>query len=200
MGKITLYFGCMFSGKTSILIRECRKCMAIGKKVLCINYAQDNRYSDEEYIMSHNLDKVDCIKVNTLSDVSDDTILNHDYIMVDEGQFFTDLKEYVIKWCEQYNKSITVISLDGDFQRNLFGSISELIPYCDTINKLTALCRLCSDGTEALFTCRISNENEQVVIGVNNYMPLCRKHFLEHNKESNSKENNSKESNSKESN
>jgi thymidine kinase len=186
-GKINLIIGCMFSGKTSELIRECRRRLNIGQKVLGINYSDDKRYTDEDYIVAHNLEKIKCLRTKYLKDIPQSEIDKVDFIFIDEGQFFTDLKEYVIKWCEEYNKSITVISLDGDFQRNLFGSISELIPYCDTINKLTALCRLCSDGTEALFTCRISNENEQVVIGVNNYIPLCRTHFLENNKESNNK-------------
>ena len=181
MGKITLYFGCMFSGKTSILIRECRKCMAISKKVICINYAQDNRYSNEEYIMSHNLDKVDCIKVNTLSDVSDDTILNHDYIMIDEGQFFIDLKHYVLKWCEEFKKNIIIIGLDGDYKRQPFGQIIDLIPYSDDIHKLKAFCKICNDETEALFTHRLSNEDTQVIIGNSNYIPLCRQHYLENN-------------------
>jgi thymidine kinase len=181
MCGITLYIGCMFSGKTSELIKLYRKCAVINKKVLSINFNQDNRYSSDESIVSHNFDKIDCVKVSKLSEVSDKEILNHDYIMIDEGQFFPDLKEYVLKWCEQYKKNIIVIGLDGDYKRNAFGQILDLIPVADQVMKLKALCKLCNDGTEALFTHRLSTEDEQVVIGNSNYIPLCRQHYLEQN-------------------
>ena len=182
MYGITLYIGCMFSGKTSELIKHCRKWMQIkDKKVLCINYSEDNRYSDAEYIISHNQDKIDCIKVKNLSEVPIEMILSHHYIMIDEGQFFSDLKEYVLQWCEEYKKKIVIIGLDGDYKRQAFGQIIDLIPYVDDVYKLKALCELCNDETEALFTHRLSSENEQIVIGNSNYIPLCRKHYLEEN-------------------
>jgi thymidine kinase len=185
MSEISLYIGCMFSGKTSELIKICRKCMVINKKVLCINYLGDNRYSDSDFIMSHNKDKIECVKVNKLGDLSDDFILEYDYIMIDEGQFFIDLKENVLKWCEKLKKNIIVIGLDGDYKRNKFGQILDLIPYSDNIIKLKALCKICNDGTEGLFTHRLSTENEQVIIGSSNYIPLCRKHYLENNTSNN---------------
>jgi thymidine kinase len=181
MCGITLYLGCMFSGKTSELIKIYRKLMVINKKVLSINFAQDNRYSSEESIVSHNLDKIDCKKVSKLSEVSDEIILSYDYIIIDEGQFFSDLKDYVIKWCEKYKKNIIVIGLDGDYKRNPFGQILDLIPIADNVTKLKAMCKLCNDGTEALFTHRLSTEDEQIVIGNSNYIPVCRQHYLEQN-------------------
>jgi thymidine kinase len=181
MCGITLYLGCMFSGKTSELIKIYRKLMVINKKVLSINYAQDNRYSSDDAIVSHNLDKIDCIKVSSLSEVPEDIIINHDYIIIDEGQFFSDLKNYVIKWCEQFKKNIIVIGLDGDYKRNPFGQILDLVPIADNVTKLKAMCKLCNDGTEALFTHRLSSEDEQIVIGNSNYIPVCRQHYLEQN-------------------
>jgi len=182
MNGITVYIGCMYSGKTSELIRECRRCITIDKKVLAINYISDNRYSNDNFIASHNLDKVACIKVNKLSDILEEQINNCDYIFIDEGQFFTDLKYHVLKWCEEYNKNIVVIGLSGDFKREPFGQILDLIPIADKVVKLNALCSYCKDGTEALFTHRLSNESEQVVIGNINYVPVCRKHYLEFTK------------------
>ena len=151
MCGITVYLGCMFSGKTSELIKLYRKCAVINKKVLSINFAQDNRYSSD------------------------------DYIMIDEGQFFSDLKMYVVKWCEEYKKNIIVIGLDGDYKRNPFGQILDLIPIADNVMKLKAMCKLCNDGTEALFTHRLTTEDEQIVIGNSNYIPVCRQHYLEQN-------------------
>jgi len=181
MATITVYLGCMYSGKTSELIRECRRCLTINKNILAINYAADNRYFTDNYIASHNLEKISCIKVNKLSEVDKNKINNSDYIFIDEGQFFTDLKEYVLKWCEEYKKNIIVIGLSGDFMRKPFGQILDLVPVADKVIKLNALCNFCNDGTEAIFTHRLSGGNEQVVIGTTNYVPVCRKHYLELN-------------------
>ena len=65
-------------------------------------------------------------------------------------------------------------SLDGDFNRQLFGNWLELIPMCDTVEKLHSFCSGCKKR-EALFSHRLTSEKEQKVIGSNNYVPLCRK-------------------------
>jgi thymidine kinase len=48
------------------------------------------------------------------------------------------------------------------------------------VEKLTALCRRCADGTPALFTHRHSGPHDQQVIvgGANLYAPLCRPCYL----------------------
>jgi thymidine kinase len=180
--KLNIIIGCMFSGKTSELVRECSRRLHNKQKVIAINYIDDNRYTEEDYIVSHNLEKIKCIKVKYLKEVPIEEIDKIDFIFIDEGQFFTDLKEYVTKWCDEYKKNITIVGLDGDFKREPFGQILDLIPKCDNIIKLKALCALCNDDTEGLFTCRLSSESEQVSIGVDNYMPLCRYHYLEKTK------------------
>jgi hypothetical protein len=37
----------------------------------------------------------------------------------------------------------------------------------------------CGDGTPGIFTLRLTNETEQIVIGSNYYTPVCRKHYKE---------------------
>ena len=180
-GKITIYMGCMYSGKTSALISSCRRHLSIDRKILVINYAGDNRYSEFSEIVSHNKDKISCLKVNKLGDINLDLILNVESIMIDEGQFFSDLSEYVTKWCDEYKKKIYISALDGDYKRQPFGQILQLIPNAEQVHKFNALCIKCKDGTEASFTHRLSKETEQVVIGASNYVPLCRQHYLENN-------------------
>lgn len=176
--KLNIVVGCMFSGKTSELLRECRRRMHNNQKVIVINYIDDKRYTEEDYIVSHNLEKIKCIRTRNLGDIPEEEIKKVDFIFIDEGQFFTDLKQYVTMWCDSYKKNITVAGLDGDFKREPFGQILELIPKCDNIIKLKALCNICKDDTEGLFTMRLSNENTQVSIGVDNYISVCRKHYL----------------------
>ena len=50
-----------------------------------------------------------------------------------------------------------------------------LYPLCDSITKLKALCLMCNDGTEAIFSKRIISDENQTSIGsVDKYMAVCR--------------------------
>ena len=178
-GTIRVVLGCMYSGKTTEVIKECKKWLSISRKAVCINYKGDNRYGDDEKLYSHDLNTVECIRASNLSEVNTESILAGDIILINEGQFFNDLIEYCLKWCEEYGKDIIVSGLDGDFKRRSFGKILELIPYSNFITKLHAFCSLCSDGTHAHFTWRLSKEQDQVVIGSDNYIAVCRNHYVQ---------------------
>ena len=94
-------------------------------------------------------------------------------ILINEGQFFTDLYE-VVDDMLQKGKKIYVCGLDGDFKRNRFGQILDLIPLCDKVTKLTSLCSICKNGTPGIFSKRITTEKEQTIVGSDNYIPVCR--------------------------
>jgi hypothetical protein len=94
-------------------------------------------------------------------------------ILINEGQFFLDLYECVIDMLKE-KKQVYICGLDGDFERKRFGSILELIPICDNVTKLKALCSLCKNGTPGIFSLRLSNEKQQMLIGSDNYIPVCR--------------------------
>jgi len=168
----------MYSGKTSELIREYTRYKKIGKKVLCINYSFDDRYGTDDFVYSHDLNKIECVKTKNLLDIQKENICHYDVILINEGQFFCDLLEFCKLYCDNYNKHIIVCGLDGDYLRKPFGQINDLISLADEITKLKAFCTECNNGTPALFTWRLSNIKEQVSIN-NDYIPLCRKHYLE---------------------
>jgi thymidine kinase len=171
----------MYSGKTTEIIKEYKRWTNIDKKVICINHAIDTRYdnneSNETFVYNHDLNKIKCYRVHKLFDLDENILHKNDVILINEGQFFEDLVEFCVYWSEEHNKNIIVCGLDGDFQRKPFENISRLIPLVDTITKLTALCKVCNDGTPALFSHRITQETDRLVIGSKNYIPLCRKHY-----------------------
>ena len=98
-----------------------------------------------------------------------------DTILINEAQMFPHLLESVLDMTENSNKEVFLCGLDGDFKRQEFGDMLKLVPYCDSVEKLTSLCADCKDGTPALFSHRISQETEQIVVASSNYKPLCRK-------------------------
>ena len=173
VGHLSICCGCMFSGKTSWLMDQFKKYSYIGKKTAVINYADDKRY-DNSQLSTHDKKMIPCIQSYLLKNVYNE-MEKADVILINEGQFFPDLYQFVIEMVEQKHKIVHIAALDGDFKRNIFGEILQLIPRCDDYLKLHALCAKCKDGTKASFSHRMSTENEQISIGSDNYIPLCRK-------------------------
>jgi thymidine kinase len=182
-GYLKIVTGCMFSGKTTYIIRECKKWQSIGKTVLMINYDLDRRYTNLDKIVTHDKLSVDCMMISELNNDLNAIVEKYDVVIINEGQFFKNLKKYVLPWCDDMKKIVVVSGLDGDFLRQKFGEILELIPDCDEQIKLKAYCAICRDGTDAIFTWKkIDNvgKNDSIVdIGVDKYIPLCRKHYNE---------------------
>lgn len=178
--SINLIIGCMFSGKTSELIRIAKMNKLLSKKVLIINFDEDKRYTDNQKICTHDrvtLDSLPCGKdifhVKIFQDYCDS-----DIVCINEGQFFDNLVLFCLQACSE-GKEIHVCGLDGDYLKRPFGEILNLIPHCESVKKLTALCLNCKDGTNACFTKRICESTETVLIGsTESYVPVCRKCYL----------------------
>ncbi len=175
---LEIILGSMFSGKTSRLVEIYKQCKFCNIPVIVINHSCDNRY-DDELLSTHDKIKIPCIKTNSLFEiwhkyyVDNNEINKAEVILINEGQFFTDLYE-VVDDMLQKGKKIYVCGLDGDFKRNKFGQILDLIPLCDKVTKLTSLCSICKNGTPGIFSKRISTEKEQTIVGSDNYIPVCR--------------------------
>lgn len=171
-GKIELIMGCMFAGKTTELIRRCRKHEIAGKSVFRVKFSADKRYEGEFRICTHGGDSTCAQPVTNLAEIKDSVWQKHDIIAIDEGQFFTDLVEFCEKAANN-GKVVIVSSLQGTFLRGVFPNIISLIPKCEKIKKLTAICKLCKQN--ASFTFRTANKDSQKMIGGDDmYMPLCR--------------------------
>jgi thymidine kinase len=178
-GRLELIIGNMFSGKSTELIRRINRQKSINSKILIINYIDDNRYSDDS-ISTHDNVQMKSLKLKRLSDINSEILKHYDSIFIDEGQFFTDLYFFVNYLVEKCRKHVVVSGLDGDSNRNQFGDIIKLIPICDTVDKLTAYCNKCNNGTLAPFTKKYSKTNDSIIdIGGNDkYIPVCRYHYL----------------------
>lgn len=170
-GYLELILGCMFSGKTTYLVNTYNK-LYNTFNIKVINYSGDTRYHST-MLSTHDKVMIPCVFTNKLSDVCEEKYLtNIDVILINEGQFFPDLYDTVYNLVEVHKKQVYVCGLDGDFKRTKFGSILDLIPISDNFIKLFAKCDSC--GEKALFSKRLTNENDQVVIGSTNYIPVCR--------------------------
>lgn len=182
MGHLTLLHGCMFAQKTTELLRRVRRYKSIGYKVLVINFIGDTRYGNE-CIASHDkeIEKACCVEL--LSSV-DHLVRSGEYnvIAIDEGQFFADLFEYVSRWADELPVHIVVSGLDGTSERMPFGDMLRLIPHAEEVERLSAFCSECRDGTIAVFSKYFGeapkDENGVAIGGAEAYRPVCRRHFL----------------------
>jgi thymidine kinase len=192
-GYLELIVGPMYSSKTTRLVEVYNKCKFCNISIAVINHTIDNRY-DEQLLSTHDQIKIPCIKTERLMDLWLDSSINileddisgisrikeifqisrSEVILINEGQFFPDLKEFV-DYLLKNEKKVYICGLDGDFERKKFGQILDLIPLCDKVTKLTSLCSLCKDGTPGIFSMRLTKETEQTVVGSDNYIPVCRK-------------------------
>lgn len=176
---LELIMGPMFSGKTSKLLDIYKQCKFCDIKVVIINHSSDTRYH-ETMLSSHDKVLAPCIMLPKLEDcLAMPPVKTADVILINEGQFFEDLYESVVTMLNN-DKKVYISGLDGDFERKKFGQILDLVPLSDKITKLSSLCSLCKDGTPGIFSMRLTDEKDQTVVGVNNYIPTCRKCYSNH--------------------
>lgn len=175
---LELIIGPMFSGKTTQLLEIYKKCKFCNIESLVINHSFDNRYH-ETMLSTHDKIMIPCVQTAKLSDIWEpNKFINVNVILINEGQFFSDLYDVVIDMLK-HNKKIYIAGLDGDFERKKFGQILDLIPLCDKVTKLSSLCSKCKDGTPGIFSMRLTSEKAQTVVGSDNYIPVCRKCYVD---------------------
>jgi len=197
MGFLEVIYGPMKSGKTSRLLQLYKQFKFCDVPVMVINNCKDNRYSDT-CLSSHDKIMIPCIYADKLSDVFNFNIYNlaneliiegsrtkefveSKVILINEAQFFEDIVEWVTIAVEKYNKSVYVCGLNSDFKRKAFGNWLDLELICDKVTHLQSWCSLCKKQ-QALFSHRLTGETDKIVIGSDNYIPVCRTCWLELNK------------------
>ena len=184
VGYLKVILGPMFAGKTSELIRIYNTYMNIDQaSIAVINHSFDKRYINKDkvsYIVTHDEKKLPSLNFTNLTDfVNEININTYNVILINEGQFFPDLYVVVDLLVNTYNKKVYVCGLDGDFKRNKFGEMLDIISLADDVVKLKSICPKCQK--DALFTHRKIEGDEQTVIGVSIYEPLCRKCYNTYN-------------------
>jgi thymidine kinase len=181
--SLRVVVGPMFAGKTSEIQSVVRRYGCLGKSVLVLTADIDNRYqSNVVAIVNH--DKVTvparAVSVGGLSDVlAWSEFAAATAVVVDEAQFFVDcLIPFVRAAVDKHGKHVVVVGLDGDADKRPFGDVLALMTHADSIEKKTALCRHCGDGTPAIFTRALVAHDAQVAVGgADMYEPVCRRHY-----------------------
>jgi thymidine kinase len=191
-GSLRIVVGPMFAGKTSEIQSVVRRYGCLGASVLVLTADIDNRYqSSVAAIVNHDRSSVPAtaVAVEGLMAVLESSAFERAAaIVVDEAQFFVGcLIPFVRAAVDRFGKHVIVVGLDSDAEQKPFGDVLALMAHADTIEKKTALCRRCGDGTAAIFTRRLAAaataevivEGQVAVGGADMYEPVCRRHFNE---------------------
>lgn len=184
--SLELLIGPMFAGKSSAIQSIVRRHESMGWSVFVVTNSMDTRYSDAPAVVNHDKIAIPAIAVKELLPLlTRDDYIRARLVVIEEAQFFPDLLEFVRGVVDRDGKHCVVVGLDGDAERRPFGQVLELVPHCDRVTKLTAMCKRCGDGTPALFTfaagAQAATANAEGVpcVGADDlYVPLCRKHYM----------------------
>ncbi len=170
-GWIEVICGSMFSGKTEELIRRLRRAQIANQKVTIIKPKLDVRYS-EEFIVSHNKQKIASIAVDYAEEILD-VAGDCQVLGIDEAQFLKGDLVGVCKILAKSGKRVIVAGLDKDYRGKPFEPIPQLLAEAEYITKAAAICMKC--GNPANYTQRISKSKDLVLLGAtDSYEARCR--------------------------
>tara|TARA_B100000767_G_C19776893_1_gene543123 strand:+ start:4336 stop:4932 length:597 start_codon:yes stop_codon:yes gene_type:complete len=178
--SLKLILGPMYSGKSFELIKTIRELKILDLPYMVVKPKIDDRYTKEDFICTHNMDKERCICLSDMNDIYKYKLTEYKFIIIDEGQFISNLVSVTKNLVDNYGLNVVIAGLDGNFKREPIGDILQLVPFSEVVIKNNSKCIKCKDRTEAPFTFKTSLNNDVIDVGsVNKYIPLCRKHYIE---------------------
>ena len=199
-GELYLIVGPMFGGKTQRLTYELAVHEGLDHKILLVGPECDDRDEDESIMSSgifstHRLTpnrlerNITEIVVKDLNEIPEKYISETDVIGIDEGQFFSGIKDTVLNWVMNLNKTVYVAGLLATSEGNMFGELYQLIPFVPSQNfiKIDAVCVDCKKELDILGVtgirppawlnnCTVEKSGE-VLVGSDVYTPVCLKHW-----------------------
>lgn len=164
----------MFSGKSSELLTKLERAYIAKKSVVLLRPGVDSRG-----FLAHNGKKPNGFNEVFVEDLIDFDASNFSVIGIDEGQFHKHLKDFCIR--ESLNgKNIFISALHATSESEMFEEIIKIIPYCEYIYKLNAICTKCGSEEGNYTFYKEGKKTEKVVVGGSkSYTALCEKCYFE---------------------
>jgi thymidine kinase len=151
-GRLTVVAGPMFSGKTTELVRLCRRARVF-RNVQVFKHESDVRY-DLLDVVSHDGVAEPSIAVRQAADILDRLDPAVNVVAIDEGQHFGPELYDVVHELRARAIDVIVAALCVTFDQRPFSPIPELMAVAEDVHKLTAVCKIC--GQDAPFHIRIA--------------------------------------------
>ncbi len=182
MAKLYFYYGAMGSSKTANALMTEYNYSERGQKALLGKTNTDTRNGVYKIKSRMGLEK-DCVLLSDICAMTDEELSSYDAIIVDEIQFATEEQiDFLARIVDRLSVPVLCYGLRTDFQTRLFEGSRRLMELADEIKEVKTVCWC---GKKATCNARynregIVREGNQVLLGANDeYIALCRKHFME---------------------
>lgn len=187
IGRVEIISGSMFSGKSEELIRRVRRATYGKLQVRVFKPAMDNRYSEEDVVVSHNGTKTIARPLVASNEIFDHIDKSVDVVGIDEVQFFDKEISGVIDSLANQGIRVIAAGLDTNFRGEPFEPMPELMALSESITKLNAICPICGEAasrTQRLIDNKPASYDEpEILVGASEaYEPRCRHHHEVPNK------------------
>jgi len=163
-GSITLYIGPTKAGKTTELLRlyYCHLTKEDNIAIILHNSVVNDAFTK---------DNMKIIWTTTIEAiVTSELFLKSNIILIDNLQLFADC--FILNiLANKMDKKFICAALDNDYQRIPYENIIDIIPKCEYVYKLSALCSQLRDTTPAIFSMKSGDK----------YLPVSR-NFITKNK------------------
>lgn len=182
MSKFTLVTGCMFSGKTNVLVARYQEYLEQGIRVIVIKPRLDIRYGATSEICSHDNGRAPAFLINETNPREMRELVNREgpaAVIIDEVQFLPgEATSEVIIGFLGVGIDVTAAGLNYNFRREPFGATPFLERIPGDHQRLFARCAQPECYTPAIYTERlaIAGTKEVVVGGAELYLPKCAEH------------------------
>jgi thymidine kinase len=163
-GSITLYIGPIKAGKTTELLRlyYCHLTKEADIAIILHDSVANESFTKES---------MKVIQSNTIENIVKSSLFQKsNVIIIDNLQLFSDC--FILNiLANKMDKKFICAALDNDYQRIPYDNIIDIIPKCEYVYKLTALCSQLRDTTPAIFSMKSGDK----------YLPVSR-NFITKNK------------------
>ena len=147
VGFLHMIIGPMCAGKTTELIQKANRESAIGRRVLLVNHALDNRHDTGRLSTHADKEKTDTRRFASvsLSDLADlmkcaqhkELLAAHDVICIDELQFFQSPSDMIRFLVNVLKKKVYAAGLVADYKQCAFGEVLPLLAFADSFQHCT---------------------------------------------------------------
>lgn len=175
-GRLTLFIGPMFAGKSRGMLLRLAKLQAEGKRTLLLKPEMDTRYGVDR-VVAHSGEWLPAIPVSAWPEIPADVQV----VAVDEAQFFCPPFFFghfpsIVAGLLGDGVDVLVAALVEDWRGEPFEVTQALVALADEIMFLTANCSLC--GARARRTAKIAGTSARAEIGgAAMYEPRCDAHW-----------------------
>ena len=170
MGRIKVYTGPMFSGKTTAHLSAYERATIAKKKVLAFKPELDTRFGTN-VIKSRRFGEIEAICISNIEELKK---YDADVYIIDEFQFLKGDIKIILDLADNKDKSFHISGLDMTAERKPFGIMPELLAIADEVQKFVAICHDCNEEN-AIYSYFLGKKDIDIVLGNTEYVALCRK-------------------------